>query len=48
LDAGANVHLLYPASEKDKVLEFVEENLSRFCQKKQYICDNAGLGAQKI
>jgi diphosphomevalonate decarboxylase len=48
LDAGANVHLLYPASEKDEVLEFVENKLSKFCQKKQYICDNVGLGAQKI
>lgn len=48
LDAGANVHLLYPASEKVEVLVFVAKNLSKFCQKKQYICDNVGLGAQKI
>ena len=48
LDAGANVHLLYPSSEKDEVLEFVDKNLSKFCQKKQYICDNVGLGAKKI
>lgn len=48
LDAGANVHLLYPITEKEEVLEFVEKNLSKFCQKKQYICDNAGPGAQKI
>ena len=48
LDAGANVHLLYPASEKDQVLSFVKEKLERFCQKKQYICDHVGLGTKKI
>ena len=48
LDAGANVHVLYPESEKDSVLKFIENELAEFCQKKQYICDNVGLGAQKI
>ena len=48
LDAGANVHLLYPHSEKDEVLHFVEDQLAKFCQKKQYICDNVGFGAKKI
>jgi diphosphomevalonate decarboxylase len=48
LDAGANVHLLYPASEKETVLEFVENSLAKFCQKNQYICDVVGFGAKKI
>lgn len=48
LDAGANVHVLYPENEKDSVLDFIENELSRFCQKKQYICDNVGYGATKI
>ena len=48
LDAGANVHLLYPESEKKEVLDFVENQLAKFCQKNQYICDNVGLGAQKM
>ena len=47
LDAGANVHLLYPQLEKEKVLQFVEARLAQFCQKKQYICDHVGLGAKK-
>ena len=47
LDAGANVHLLYPQFEKEKVLQFVVEKLAQFCQKKQYICDHVGLGAKK-
>lgn len=48
LDAGANVHVLYPENEQESVLDFIENDLSRFCQKKQYICDIVGLGAQKI
>lgn len=48
LDAGANVHLLYPESEKKEVLEFVQNELAKFCQKNQYICDATGLGATKI
>ncbi len=48
LDAGANVHVLYPEKEKEKVLQFIDSQLSKYCQKNQYICDNTGLGARKI
>lgn len=48
LDAGANVHVLYPESEKEKVMQFIDNQLSKYCQKNQYICDNTGLGARKI
>ena len=48
LDAGANVHVLYPEVEKAQILQFVENKLSNFCQKKQYICDHVGLGATKL
>ena len=48
LDAGANVHVLYPEKEKEKVLQFIENQLSIYCQKNQYICDNTGFGARKI
>ena len=48
LDAGANVHLLYPYPEKDNVHQFIAQELAVFCQKKQYIHDFAGLGAKKI
>jgi len=47
LDAGANVHVLYPENEKDNVLFLIKERLSSYCQKKHYICDNVGLGAYK-
>lgn len=48
LDAGANVHVLYPESTKDTVLTFINNKLSNYCQNKQYICDVVGLGAKRI
>ena len=48
LDAGANVHVLYPEKEKDKVLQFIQDELVAFCESGQYICDQTGLGAEKI
>ncbi|NDI99538.1 diphosphomevalonate decarboxylase [Flavobacterium sp. LaA7.5] len=47
LDAGANVHVLYPENAKDKVLEFIKNELVAFCQNSQYICDIIGMGATK-
>ncbi|AUC86241.1 diphosphomevalonate decarboxylase [Polaribacter sp. ALD11] len=47
LDAGANVHVLYPANEKETVNEFIENELANYCQKKQYIYDSVGFGAKK-
>lgn len=48
LDAGANVHVLYPESEKESVNQFIENQLSRYCQKNHYICDNVGYGAIQL
>lgn len=47
LDAGANVHLLFPESEKQTVNQFVENELKSYCQNNQYICDSLGKGAQQ-
>ncbi|QMU63039.1 MAG: diphosphomevalonate decarboxylase [Flavobacteriaceae bacterium] len=47
LDAGANVHVLYPENEKENILQFIENQLSKYCKKNQYICDHVGLGALK-
>lgn len=44
LDAGPNVHLLYPMSERDKVLDFVNFRLKRFCEKGKWIDDQIGSG----
>ena len=48
LDAGANVHVLYPKIESEKVMQLIDNELSKFCQKKQYICDHVGFGSLKI
>ncbi len=48
LDAGANVHVLYPENEKDLVYEFIKKELVVYCQNGHYICDRIGLGAKKL
>jgi diphosphomevalonate decarboxylase len=48
LDAGANVHILYPKHVSDKVLEFITSKLVGYCQNGQYICDEIGTGSQLI
>ncbi|AND64332.1 diphosphomevalonate decarboxylase [Flavobacterium covae] len=48
LDAGANVHLLYPIHVKEQVLEFINNELVRYCQNEQYICDEIGIGSISI
>jgi len=48
LDAGANVHVLYPENVRDKVLEFIKDELVGYCQNSQYICDEIGFGAIKL
>jgi diphosphomevalonate decarboxylase len=47
LDAGANVHVLYPESYKNQVLEFIKNSLVEFCHNGQFIEDQTGNGAVK-
>lgn len=46
LDAGANVHVLYPENVKENVLQFIQDELVGYCQNGQYICDQIGNGAK--
>ena len=48
LDAGANVHVLFPEGEKENILQFIDNQLSKYCQKNHYICDTVGFGAKKL
>ncbi|HEA21035.1 hypothetical protein LCGC14_1453910 [marine sediment metagenome] len=48
LDAGANVHILYPENEKKIVYAFIENELLQFCQNEKHICDRTGQGAKKL
>lgn len=48
LDAGANVHVLYPENEKEEVYQFIKNELVAYCENGQYICDRIGFGAKKM
>ncbi|WP_445715543.1 diphosphomevalonate/mevalonate 3,5-bisphosphate decarboxylase family protein [Flavobacterium sp.] len=48
LDAGANVHVLYPENVKENVLQFIQDELVGYCQNGQYICDQIGNGANQL
>lgn len=44
LDAGPNVLLIYPNEAQDKVTEFIEENLTRYCENGRWMDDGMGRG----
>lgn len=46
LDAGANVHVLYPEQEREQVATFIKNELAMHCQNGQFIHDSVGTGAQ--
>ena len=48
LDAGANVHVLYPKNEAERILEFIQNELVAYCKNGEYICDQIGFGANLI
>ena len=48
LDAGANVHLLYPEKHKKAINTFIASDLASFCEAGQYIEDQVGTGAKKL
>jgi diphosphomevalonate decarboxylase len=48
LDAGANVHVLYPENVREEVLQFIKAELVGYCQNGQYLCDAVGFGSVKI
>ena len=48
LDAGANVHVLYPKNESEQILQFIKSELVDYCQNGHFICDEIGFGAKLI
>ncbi len=48
LDAGANVHVLYPEKDAKQIYEFIKTELVAFCQNGHYICDKIGFGAKQL
>jgi diphosphomevalonate decarboxylase len=48
LDAGPNVHLLYPDKDREPVESFIREELIQYCENGQVIFDQCGEGPQKF
>ncbi len=48
LDAGANVHVLYPKKWKAEVDQFIQSELVKYCQNNHVIQDQSGMGAVQL
>lgn len=48
LDAGPNVHLLYPEKDESDVRMFIEQELQSFCKEAKVIHDRVGSGPSRI
>ena len=48
LDAGPNVHLLYPGIIRDRLLAFIKSDLTPFCENGKWIDDRIGKGPELI
>ena len=48
LDAGPNVHLLYPDNEADRVEDFIKNVLTTYCNDGCWIADHVGDGPKKL
>ena len=48
LDAGPNVHLLYPESEAEKAEEFIKNTLLAYCDEGRWMADHVGNGPKKL
>lgn len=48
LDAGPNIHILYPDNVKDMITHFIQEELLSLCENSRVIHDFVGEGPEKI
>lgn len=48
LDAGPNVHLIYPVGERERILTFVRNELLEFCHEGRWIDDRMGGGPVEL
>ncbi|NJK97768.1 MAG: hypothetical protein HC905_25215 [Bacteroidales bacterium] len=48
LDAGPNIHLLYPDEYREEVQGFIRDELLQFCEHKQWIHDRIGQGPVQV
>lgn len=48
LDAGPNVHVIYPAESDNRIQDFILKELLPFCENEVFIKDNIGLGPEML
>jgi len=48
LDAGPNVHLLYPGQKEEKVKDWIQNELLAYCQDGVWIDDRMGKGPEEL
>ncbi len=48
LDAGPNIHLIYPKKNKDIIRDFIHEELLKYCENNNWIDDKIGEGPRQI
>jgi diphosphomevalonate decarboxylase len=48
LDAGANLHLLFPDSCSENAYKFIDSELKYLCENNSYIKDTVGFGAKQL
>ena len=48
LDAGANVHVLFPDNYSVQVEDFIKDELLSYCENKKFISDIVGDGPKQI
>jgi diphosphomevalonate decarboxylase len=48
LDAGPNIHLLYPESVRERLIAFIKSDLISFCENGMWIDDRIGRGPELI
>lgn len=48
LDAGANVHMLYPEKDVHKAKQLIDNELAALCANGNYICDVVGNGPKQL
>ena len=48
LDAGPNVHMLYPGANESIIKDWINGDLLQFCENGRWIDDRIGSGPEKI
>jgi len=48
LDAGPNVHMIFPGSEESKIRDWINSEILQYCYNRQWINDKIGNGPERL